>query len=106
MEIDFSLPAERVVRALDQVIEWRGKPQAIRSDNGPEFISAKLTEFKEWRARSQAPAPAKPAIPPARQSRLAQAVIPNGDRSAPKAPQTEEDAFIAGFKNARAAAGY
>jgi putative transposase len=42
MEIDLSLPAERVVRALDQIIEWRGKPQAIRSDNGPEFISAKL----------------------------------------------------------------
>ena len=39
MEIDLSLPAERVVRTLDQVIEWRGKPQAIRSDNGPEYIS-------------------------------------------------------------------
>ncbi|NMX73778.1 IS3 family transposase [Pseudomonas sp. WS 5532] len=47
MEIDFSLPAERVVRALDQVIEWRGKPQTIRSDNGPEFISAKLTGWAE-----------------------------------------------------------
>ena len=32
MEIAFSLPAERVVRALDQVIEWRGKPHTIRSD--------------------------------------------------------------------------
>ena len=42
MEIDLSLPAERVVRALNQVIEWRGKPQVIRSDNGPEFVSAKL----------------------------------------------------------------
>ena len=38
MEIDLSLPAERVVRALDQVIEWRGKPRTIRSDNGPECI--------------------------------------------------------------------
>lgn len=37
MEIDFSLPAECVVRALDQVIEWRRKPQAIRSDNGPNL---------------------------------------------------------------------
>lgn len=36
MDIDFSLPAERVVRALDQVIEWRGKPKVIRSDNGPK----------------------------------------------------------------------
>src|SRR3546814_8355549 len=49
MEIDLSLPAERVVRALDRVIEWRGKPQAIRSDNGPEFISAKLAAWAEKR---------------------------------------------------------
>lgn len=26
MEIDLSLPAERVIRALEQIIEWRGKP--------------------------------------------------------------------------------
>jgi putative transposase len=25
--VDFSLPAERVVRSLNQIIEWRGKPQ-------------------------------------------------------------------------------
>lgn len=42
IEVDFSLPAERVVRALDQIIEWRGKPMAIRVDNGPEYISATL----------------------------------------------------------------
>ena len=39
MEVDFSLPAERVVRTLDQIIEWRGKPERIRCDNGPEYIS-------------------------------------------------------------------
>ena len=37
--IDFSLPAERVLRGLDQLIEWRGKPKRIRTDNGPEFTS-------------------------------------------------------------------
>ena len=42
IEVDFSLPAERVVRALNQVIQWRGRPNAIRVDNGPEYISAKL----------------------------------------------------------------
>ena len=47
MDIDLSLPAERVVRALDQVIEWRGKPQVIRSDNGPEYISSKLVLWAE-----------------------------------------------------------
>jgi putative transposase len=39
IEIDFSLPSERVIRALEQIIEWRGKPLAIRCDNGPENIS-------------------------------------------------------------------
>lgn len=49
MDSGLSLPAEQVVRALDQVIEWRGKPQVIRSDNGPEHISSKLAN----RARKQ-----------------------------------------------------
>ncbi|GAA6210259.1 hypothetical protein NBRC116601_35520 [Cognatishimia sp. WU-CL00825] len=37
IEVDFSLPSERVVRALSQVISWRGKPLAIRVDNGPNI---------------------------------------------------------------------
>lgn len=45
IEVDFSLPALRVIRALDRIIEWRGKPQAIRCDNGPEYISHTL---KTW----------------------------------------------------------
>ena len=47
IDIDLSLPAERVVRSLDQIIEWRGKPLAIRSDNGPEYISGTLTNWAE-----------------------------------------------------------
>jgi len=47
IEVDFSLPAERVIRALEQVIEWRGKPQMLRCDNGPEYISAKLATWAE-----------------------------------------------------------
>ena len=35
-------PAERVIRSLDRIIEWRGKPGTIRVDNGPEYISGKL----------------------------------------------------------------
>ena len=42
IEIDTSLRAERVIRVLEQIIDWRGKPQRIRVDNGPEFISSKL----------------------------------------------------------------
>ena len=47
IEADFSLPAERVIRALDQVIEWRGKPFQIRCDNEPEYISHLLTQWAE-----------------------------------------------------------
>jgi putative transposase len=47
IEVDFSLPAERVVRSLNQIIEWRGKPQAIRIDNGPEYVSGTLMEWAE-----------------------------------------------------------
>ena len=47
IEVDFSLPAERVVRTLNQIIEWRGAPKAIRVDNGPEYISGRLMEWAE-----------------------------------------------------------
>src|SRR5690554_4007324 len=49
IEADFSLPAERVIRALNQIIEWRGQPDAIRCDNGPEYISELLKNWSEER---------------------------------------------------------
>jgi putative transposase len=45
IEVDTSLPAERVVRVLDQIKSWRGTPEAIRCDNGPELLSDK---FRDW----------------------------------------------------------
>jgi putative transposase len=42
IEVDFSLPSERVIRSLEQIIAWRGCPGVIRCDNGPEYISAAL----------------------------------------------------------------
>jgi putative transposase len=50
IEVDFSLPPERVVRSLDQIIAWRGKPYVIRADGGPELISGRLME---WVAKHQ-----------------------------------------------------
>lgn len=47
IEVDFSLPAERVIRSLEQIIEWRGKPEKIRCDNGPEYISELLRKWTE-----------------------------------------------------------
>src|SRR6185503_19744563 len=37
LEVDTSLSSRRVTRALEGVIERRGKPEAIRCDNGPEL---------------------------------------------------------------------
>lgn len=45
IEVDLSLPSVRVIRALDQVIEWRGQPKALRCDNGPEYISDALSAW-------------------------------------------------------------
>ncbi len=47
IDVDFSLPTERVIRSLDQLIEWRGKPISLRCDNGPEYISKKLKKWTE-----------------------------------------------------------
>lgn len=49
-EIDFSLPALRVIRVLDALIKLRGKPACIRSDNGPEFISHQM---QAWTKQKQ-----------------------------------------------------
>ena len=49
IEIDFSLPADRVIRSQDRIIEWRGQPGSIRVDNGPEYISGKLLAWAEKR---------------------------------------------------------
>ncbi len=43
--IDTSIPDRRVVRTLDQLVEWRGRPDAIRVDNGPEYLSQ---VFADW----------------------------------------------------------
>ncbi len=49
IDVDFSLPSSRVIRALNQIIEWRGQPSAIRCDNGPEYISHLLGRWAENR---------------------------------------------------------
>lgn len=46
IEVDFSLPAQRVIRVLDRLIHERGAPEVIVSDNGPEFTSR---AFDQWR---------------------------------------------------------
>jgi len=45
IEIDTSLTSKRVIRTLNRVIEKRGAPKTVRSDNGPEFTS---NDFEIW----------------------------------------------------------
>ena len=47
MEVDISLRGARVIRSLEQVIQWCGKPRAIRGDNGLEYISGALQVWAE-----------------------------------------------------------
>ena len=47
IDANLSLPAERVIRSLNQIIEWQVKPKAIRCDNGPEYISDKLASWAQ-----------------------------------------------------------
>jgi putative transposase len=44
IEVDSSIPAQRVIRVLERLKEVRGLPKMIRVDNGPEFIS-KMMDF-------------------------------------------------------------
>ncbi len=43
--IDTSINSKRVIRELEQLIAWRGIPDKIRVDNGPEFIA---TALEQW----------------------------------------------------------
>lgn len=45
IEADFFLTSARVIRVLDRLIELRGKPKAIRIDNGTEFTSLIIIEW-------------------------------------------------------------
>lgn len=45
IEVDTSLPAERVVRVLDNLLLLHPAPRTIRMDNGPELVSKRLAEW-------------------------------------------------------------
>ena len=45
---DVSIASGRVTRELDKLIQYRGKPEWIRVDNGPEFTSM---HFQDWCAQ-------------------------------------------------------
>jgi putative transposase len=45
IDVATSIPAARVIRFIEQLIEIHGKPAAIRCDNGPELTSYAFTEW-------------------------------------------------------------
>jgi putative transposase len=62
IEVDTSLPAERVVRVLENLLLWRTTPKQIRMDNGPELISQRLERWAKEKQIELLPIqPGKPA---------------------------------------------
>jgi len=53
IEVDTSLPGLRVVRTLERIIEERGLPTTIFSDNGPEFTGVAMDQWAAQRGIHQ-----------------------------------------------------
>jgi putative transposase len=49
LEVDTTLSSLRITRALENIIQQRGTPQAIRCDNGPELTSRHFLSWCEER---------------------------------------------------------
>ncbi len=47
IECGSSIPSSRLHRVLEELIDFYGKPRAIRMDNGPEMTSAKFVSWAE-----------------------------------------------------------
>ena len=61
LEADFSLGSGRVTRVLERAIAERGRPQQVRSDNGPEFTSRRMIGWvEEWKVGLVNIEPGKP----------------------------------------------
>lgn len=61
IDCGISIPAMRVIRVLERIIEQRGKPEQIRMDNGPEFTSHVFNQWcEERRIRQLFIQPGKP----------------------------------------------
>jgi putative transposase len=44
IDIDPNLPAQRIMCPLDRIAAWRGYPEELSWDNGPEFSSLAWAE--------------------------------------------------------------
>jgi len=61
LEVDTGFASRGVTRVLDEVIAQRGRPQAIRCDNGPELTSRHFLSWSvEWKIELRHIQPGKP----------------------------------------------
>jgi Integrase core domain len=61
LEVDTGFASRRVTRVLDEVIARRGRPQAIRCDNGPELTSRHFLAWGlEWKIELRHIQPGRP----------------------------------------------
>jgi putative transposase len=61
LEADFSFGSGRVTRVLERAIAERGRPEQVRSDNGPEFTSRRMIGWaEEWKVGLVNIEPGKP----------------------------------------------
>ena len=103
---------EQVIRT-PQFALWRDNViedgKALMESENAQFISLKLTQFKDWVKSTTSPthqqAPA-PQIVQRANPRLANAVLPRGVQVQASGPATEEDMFAAAFANERKKSGY
>ena len=61
LEADTSLGSGRVTRVLERAISERGRPETVRSDNGPEFTSRRMIGWAaDWKVGLVNIEPGKP----------------------------------------------
>ncbi len=61
LEVDTGFASRRVTRVLDELIGQRGRPQAIRCDNGPELTSRHFLAWGlEWKIELRHIQPGRP----------------------------------------------
>ena len=61
LEVDTGFASRRVTRVLDEIVSRRGRPQAIRCDNGPELTSRHFMAWAlDWKIELRHIQPGKP----------------------------------------------
>jgi hypothetical protein len=102
---------EQVIRT-PQFALWRDNViedgAALMESESAQFISRKLTEFKDWvKATTVAPTPAPTPAPRKNpQQRLRDAILPDTPTPPTTGTVSEEDAFAAAFATERKRSGY